>query len=59
MTEKNYKFIHLNTNMLRAQKQKISKKVKINFGKFEKASTFVLGEVAEWSIAAVLKTVEC
>ena len=28
------------------------------FGRNEKTATFVPGEVAEWSIAAVLKTVE-
>ena len=29
-----------------------------NFGKCKKYTTFALGKMAEWSIAAVLKTVE-
>ncbi len=35
------------------------KKVKFRFANSGRICTFVPGELAEWSIAAVLKTVDC
>jgi hypothetical protein len=35
------------------------KKVRFRFGNSARICTFVPGELAEWSIAAVLKTVDC